>query len=62
MTRWEYGIAMLSIDRLDEEFETERIEVEKSLNLWGGVGFELVTLIPQPSGQILVVFKKPTND
>ena len=41
MSHWEYGIAMLSLDRLDEEFETERIEIEKSLNLWGSLGFEL---------------------
>jgi hypothetical protein len=62
MSRWIYGIAMLNFDRLDKEFEAERVEVEKALNLWGSLGFELVNLVPQPSGRVLAVFKKMTND
>lgn len=41
-----------------DTFDAEKEEIEKILNNWGTIGYELVSFAPERPGAFLAVFKR----
>lgn len=59
MTRWEYGMVRFDLSGHEDSFDAEKAEILKIMNIWGGIGYELVSFTPEQSGIFLAIFKRP---
>jgi len=58
MTQWEYGMVRFALSGHEDSFDSEKEEIEKILNTWGSIGYELVSFTPEKSGIFLAIFKR----
>ena len=59
--KWEYGVMRFHITGQEETSESERVEFESTLNVWGESGFELVSVVAEQPGIFQAIFKKPAR-
>jgi len=59
--RWEYGVMRFQFTGHEETSESERVEFESTLNIWGDSGFELVGVVAERPGILQAIFKKPAG-
>lgn len=67
MTKWRYGVDLISIEpgipRGDEGFtSSETVLLLYALDQWGEEGWELVAAHPPENGKIRAIFKKLEED